>query len=152
MLGVALTRGFRVVGTALATGLIEALGLVFLVIPGLVAVAGLYVAQPAVVAEDGASPGSSVSRSWALTEGHRWGTLALVLLFQGLSVAVSLATGLLLEGLAAAPRAAWAVWLAGQLVSALTVALYGVAAAVTYHALRAEKEGVEAPALARVFE
>ncbi len=152
MLQAGATRGLRVLGAGLASGLVLLVGLVFLVVPGLVAAAGLYVAQPAVVAEDGLGSVASVSRSWSLTEEHRWGTLVTVLLFQGISVGVSLLPGLLIRGLATEPRAAWAVWFGGQVLASLSVALYGVAAAVTYHALRTEKEGVAAPELVKVFE
>jgi hypothetical protein len=148
MFGTGAARGTRVFGAALLSGLLTVLGAILFIVPGLVAAAGLFVAEAAAAAEPGTGPRASISRSWELTRGHRWGVLAVLLLFQAIPLAAILAASFVAEALPGTRG----VQLGGEVLAALALALQAVAAAVTYHGLRTEKEGVEVPTLAAVFE
>ncbi len=150
MLGAGFRRGFRVLGASILTNLITVLGLILLVIPGLIAAAGLYVATAAVVAEPERAVRASIERSWALTRGHRWAVLAIAVLFLAIALAASFAQGAAAEVLGEA--GAGPVTAAGGVVVAIALGLQSVATAVTFHALRAEKEGVNPRELGAVFE
>lgn len=150
MLGAAAGRGLRVFGVGLIAGLLRVGGLALLAVPGLVAIAGLYVAEATAVAEASGAR-ACLGRSWSLTQGHRWGTLALSLLFQLLPITSWLVTAGAVVALADHPLAR-PVLVLGSAVSALAIALQATAAAVAYHRLRVHKEGVAPPALAAVFE
>lgn len=128
------------------------LGLVLLVVPGLIAAAGRYVAEPAAVADDDLPATASLSASWSLTAGHRWGALALATAFLMVALATALATGTLAEVAGGWGGIGPIVGALGGILSALALALQSIAAAVTYRALHAEKAGPDAPALAAVFE
>jgi hypothetical protein len=137
--------GLRVFGASLASGIIIVLGIVCLVVPGLVAASGLWLATAIAVAEPERPVTASIERSWTLTRGHRAGVLAMAILFLAIPVTITFCAGFL------AGDGGVATLLAGYLL-ALGLGLQAVAVAVAYHALRAEKEGAAAPALAAVFE
>lgn len=144
-------RGLRLLAVGILSGLITGLGLVALVVPGLLAAAGLLVCEPAAVAEPATTASVSLSRSWALTRGHRWGSLGVLLVFQLLALAIplgvaALAGGFSEEGLSRP------VELVVNVLQAAAIGLQAIAAAVAYHALRTEKEGSALPRLAQVFE
>ena len=66
----------------LITMILTSLGLVLLIVPGLIVLAGLYLAIPAKLAEN-ISFLSAIPRSWELTKGHRlgiWGVLLIPLI------------------------------------------------------------------------
>src|SRR5262249_20520829 len=73
-----LARLGTVWGAAFLSGLVTAIGLCMLVVPGLVAITMLWVAVPVAVIE---SPGASASleRSRELTSGNRWRVFAIAL-------------------------------------------------------------------------
>ncbi len=143
-------NGFRIFGVSIMTGIIIVLGLVALVIPGLVAAAGLYLAGAAVVAE-GISAGTSVERSWNLTRGHRAAMLGIFLLFLLFPVGMSFLVSGAWIPLVRVIGAQTAMVL-GNLLLAATLALPPVAAAAAFRDVRAEKEGLPASDLGAVFE
>lgn len=104
-----------------------------------------WVAVPAAVADE---PKRLLRRSFRLTRGHRLAVCAGVLLL----CAIDWGSGRLLRaGLSSVelpPLARSAVWWTQEL---LVVSLAAVLAAVGYHALRLEKEGVDVSDLERVF-
>jgi hypothetical protein len=150
LFGAGFGRGLRVLGASMLVGLLTVLGLILLVIPGLIAAAGLYVTTTAVVAEPERSIRASIERSWSLTRGHRWAVLGIGVLFLSIALAVSFGQGVAVEVMGEA--AAGAVTAVGGIVMSMALGLQSVAAAVTYHALRAEKEGVAPHDLGAVFE
>lgn len=151
ILGTAGARGLRVFGAGIISGLVALLGLVLLVVPGLIACAGLFVVGPAAAAEPETGARAALGRSWTLTQGHRWGTLGVFLLFRAIALGATLA-GAGAADLLADGSAAVLASIAGSALAALALALEATATAVAYHRLRAEKEGVAPPTLAAVFE
>jgi len=142
-----LSRFWAVLGTSLLGGLFVGLAMLLLIVPGLIVICAIYVALPVCVIER-LGPKTSLSRSWALTKGHRWPIFGLVLI-------VGVVAGLLSFGLAfvavriAGPFAGSMASLAAQV---LLGAFGAVLAAVVYHDLRVDKEGVDIEQLANVFD
>lgn len=66
--------------TSLGAGLIIGLGFVLLIVPGLYLIGRLAPAAVVVVAEARRNPVDAISRCFALTRGHGWAVLGLVLL------------------------------------------------------------------------
>jgi hypothetical protein len=62
----------RLVALAILTAFVVVLGLFLLFIPGLVLIAGLILASPAMVIENLSHATDAMGRSWALSRGHRW--------------------------------------------------------------------------------
>ncbi len=146
MFGSGFGRGLRVLGASILVNLITVLGLIMLVVPGLMAAAGLYVATAAAVAEPDRPVRASIQRSWSLTRGHRWAVLGLGVLFLSIAMAASFAYGAAAEMMGPAGAAV------GGVVVSMAFGLQSVAVAVTYHALQAEKEGAAPRDLGAVFE
>lgn len=134
-------------------GLLVGCGTLLLVVPGLIALAGCYVAVPAVVAERNGSR-DAISRSWELTRGRRWPVLGAAVVFAVGTVALAYVAGAAIgwASYAATGRVGGG---ALGLVEIVAVALGGIAQcapAVAYHDLRLEKEGASTEELAAVFE
>lgn len=68
----------RILICSMLTGLVVFIGFMFFVIPGIIFLAGLILAIPAVVIE-GKRAGAALARSWELTRGSRWRMLGLLL-------------------------------------------------------------------------
>jgi hypothetical protein len=157
-MGRLLVIGLRKLGwlvlVSLGVGLAVGCGTALLVVPGLLALSGLYVTVPALMAEPERGAGDALSRSWELTRGHRWKVLALALLFSLGAGLLSIAAG---RGIAHGSVALTGSVGGGALglVQAVAVVLGGLAhcaPAVAYHDLRVEKEGASTEELAAVFE
>jgi Membrane domain of glycerophosphoryl diester phosphodiesterase len=182
---VGLRRFFPIIGIGLIVVLVLALYMVgmalavvalgqFLQSPGLVVLATVigiiplfmlylmwFVAIPACVVER-LGPLRSLGRSRALTKGHRWKILGMILLIliAGLIVGilVGILVGVLLTGLGAgsALGVSSVPSTAGQVVNlilnAILTAFLAILIAVTYHDLRVAKEGVGTEQIAAVFE
>ncbi|HSN14996.1 MAG TPA: hypothetical protein VLT61_10210 [Anaeromyxobacteraceae bacterium] len=152
MLAVGLRRFGRIFTTSLAVSVVVFAGSLALLIPGIVALAGLFVAVPAAVAEPGL--GALVEaprRSWELTKGRLFPVLGVVVVAFGVfTLAMTLVVVLLKLAVGMVP------WPAGLALSRTCMAiaagvLYSVPA-VVYHDLRVEKEGVATEDLVKVFE
>ena len=78
---VALRRAAPYIGRLLICSMLTAVvifvGLILLIVPGIILIAGLILAVPALVIE-GISASASLSRSWELTRGSRWRMLGLL--------------------------------------------------------------------------
>jgi hypothetical protein len=163
-LGAMLAAGGRGYLRLLAMGLLVTLAMIpaslLLVVPAIILLVGWSVAIPAVVAE-GLGPIRALSRSWALTRGHRWRVFAGFLvasiavamvagLFQGVTFAALLATHGP-RGMGPGPALAVPMTVYQLVLGALNTVLQ-VAMAVAYHGLRTAKEGGDPVQLARVFE
>jgi hypothetical protein len=158
MVRVGLRRGLPVVGIGIVLWVAVMAGLVLLVVPGVMLMVATSVAVPAAVVE---RPGvlGAIRRSLALTRGRRWplfaaGLSILVIMWVLAAVVQVGATVLSMTILAArrGPQMTAVLLVASQLGNVLFSALPLVAMSVAYHDLRAEKEGVDTAALARVFE
>ncbi len=119
------------------TAILVGIGLVLLIIPGLIAMAGLYLAVPAKLAEN-ISFYSSIPRSWQLTKGCRlsiWGML-LVFLVLGLIISFVL-MGVLLtqigdgDGLKAVISPFYLT--INSVINGLFTIFYMIATGVAYH-------------------
>lgn len=157
-IGRLLATGLRKAGwiflISLGVGLLVGCGTVLLIVPGLIALSGCYVAVPAVVAERDRGGTDAISRSWELTRGRRMKVLAVALVFALGALAVTFALGALF-GYAATLLTGGVGQGTMGLLEILAIVLAGIAQcapAVTYHDLRVEKEGVSTEQLAAVFE
>jgi hypothetical protein len=134
-LGVVILQGFGVV-----------IGLVFLVVPGLMALTMLYVALPVCVIEQcGAT--ASLNRSAALTIGHRWSVFGL-LLVATLGSAVIM---LLVEQVALMTAGLTGQAIAEYGMQVAYIPFTAIVGAVLYRDLRVAKEGLGIETVAEVF-
>jgi len=139
--------------TALAVGI----GFILFVVPGIVLIAGLILAVPAIVIEPRLSSSAALSRSWELTRGSRWRMFGLLLVLVILLYIPIAAIG----GLVAlfVPGAGTMFARPGASVSVAVVALTGLmqifiyplfycVLTVAYYDLRVRKEGFDLEVLA----
>jgi len=145
-----LSTVFPVVGVAILNTVLVILGTMVLIIPGIMLWVALWVAVPVAVVE---RPGviASLRRSAWLTKGHRWRIFGIVLvlgLLNGVANSVVLVPFATLTGDAAAAVAN----VVAYLITVFFMAWGAVAAAVAYHDLRLEKEGVGVNEIAAVFD
>ncbi len=150
LLAVGARRLTRIVLASLAYGAVAFVATLALVVPGIVAAVGMYVAPAAVVAEPDLEPTrGALARSWKLTSGRRLEVFAIVLSAWVVSVVfawIASALGLVVGG-------PW--WVGVTLSELLTVvggSVFNVAPAIVYRDLRLEKEGVSAEDLVKVVE
>ena len=80
--GEALRRAWARIGDivllSILTSLVIFLGILLLIVPGLILAAGLAVATPALMIEQGLNASGAMSRSWALTKGSRFRIFAML--------------------------------------------------------------------------
>ena len=164
-LGVGFSRIFPVLGTVLLFALCifacvlpgfimgfatrsPILSAIAIIIPALLVFMMFYVAVPVAVVE---RPGvmNSLKRSQELTEGNRWGIFGIFLVTMCLGWVISY---LLVRSLMNGGIGVSSYLVATGVVSIFFSLLYVVGAAVIYHDLRLEKDGVSVDELASVFE
>jgi uncharacterized membrane protein len=127
--------------------LIGGIASVLFLIPGLILFTMWFVATPVCVVEK-LGPLGSMGRSSRLTKGHRWKIFGLFLLLIIISVVVSQSVAVILVAIGGVTLAllgaiAWGgVW----------GAFYAISVVVTYHDLRAAKEGTDIDQIAAVFD
>jgi hypothetical protein len=147
-----LARTWRVFGATFLASLAVLLGLVALVVPGLFIASAVAVAVPVAVAEERGAT-DAISRSFELTKGSRLRVLgigiALAVYFVAAAAGIvtTMSAGAELAGLPAGPLAA-----IQQALLDLVWIVVSVALAITYHALKVQKEGVTVTQVATVFE
>ena len=140
-------------GLFLISAVVVGLGLIFFIIPGLMAYCAFFVAVPAMV-EERSGLFESIQRSFDLTRGARWNVFALAVLATILAVILSGIASALVAA-AAAANLSLPVNPAGvaQGVAGTIGALFSAAmTAALYIELRTVKEGATEDALAAVFE
>ena len=145
--GVAFSRFFPVLGVTICFGFAIVLGSILLLVPCMMVLAACYVALPACVMER-LGPFESLSRSSALTKGHRWKVFGIFLVI----IVVSMIIGSVLEVMAVAIGGAVAGIVVNFVWNALYAAYNSVAIAVMYHDLRVLKEGIDIDRIAAVFD
>jgi|SRR5579872_4206127 len=141
-----LARLGPIIGLSICVGLVVVLGMMLLIVPGFILLAMFFVALPVCVVE-GLGPFQSMSRSSALTKGHRWKIFGiyLVLAIVGGVVGSIITAVLSVAGLVVA--------VLGQMLwNTLMGAYQSIVVAVAYHDLRVAKEGVDIDHIASVFD
>jgi low temperature requirement protein LtrA len=133
-------------GLALLSGLAIAFGSVLLVVPGVILFVMWAVAVPACVVER-LGPIESMSRSAALTKGHRWAIFAVMLLAGIVNAVVSVIVDSVLP--ASVPML---VAIADLVWSAVWAVYWNCMTVMIYHDLRVAKEGVGTQQIASVFD
>ena len=150
-IGASIARGLRryfpVIGTSIYAYFMVMIGFFLLIVPGFMAITQLFVVIPACVVE-GLGPGASIKRSRELTKGQRWRILAIYLAPAIVITICNLVLqriGLRLLGVPGYAAGAY-------LVAAVGGSYQAIANIVTYHDLRAVKEGLQIEQLAAVFD
>ncbi len=142
-----LARIFPIIGMSILLGLGVAAGSVLLIIPGIILLVMWSVALPACVVEQ-LGPIESLSRSAALTKGHRWklfGIILIVGLVSGIGSAVI--------GAALALTHTPIVFTVGSYIwQTINIAFQSIAYVVMYRDLRVAKEGITTDQIASVFD
>jgi len=138
---------FPVLGVSIVTALAIGIGAVLLVVPGLIVACMLWVVIPVAVVE---RPGvfASLSRSGALTKGHRWQIFGIVLIIGIAEMGATYALTRIFSsigGFLLGQLASWVVTAAGSAYTA-------VSTAVGYTSLRFTKEGIGIEDIARIFD
>lgn len=137
---------FPVLGLSVIVGVIVTIGIFLLIVPGIILMIMFYVAIPVKVVE-GVGIGDCMSRSEKLTKGYRWEIFGLLFIIGIFSMMVNLIAGLLAGMMGDAVISSILVYI----FTAYLAAFGAVLSAIVYYELRAEKEGVDIEALARVF-
>jgi hypothetical protein len=138
---------FPVLGVSIVTALAIGIGAVLLVVPGLILACMLWVVIPVAVVE---RPGvfASLSRSGALTKGHRWQIFGIVLIIGIAEMVASYLLARLFAGIGGFLLGQLAGWVVAAAGSAYTA----VSTAVGYTTLRFAKEGIGIEDIARIFD
>lgn len=129
------------IGVALISGILEGLGFVALVVPGLILVTIWSVAAPVVVIER-VTAVTALRRSRELVRGHGWQVFAVILVLLIGVIVVSLA----LEAVAAEVDAAVGL-VVRVVIGVLAAPISALAAAVLYVELRTRREAQREPIL-----
>jgi hypothetical protein len=148
-------RLLPVLGLILIEGVVIGLASMLLVIPGLIVITMWYVSLPACVVE-GLSPIKSLSRSAALTKGHRWRIFGVLMLMFFASLIIGGVVGGVIGGIGGATGALSQIRVplvtAQYVVQTLMVAYSAILTVVIYHDLRVGREGVDTERIAAVFD
>jgi hypothetical protein len=149
--GASVRRGLNrfpaVVGASICAYIVVVIGFVFLIVPGLMVLTMFFVIIPVCVVES-LGPIRSLGRSRALTRGHRWRILAIYLV--PFFVIAIVGYFLPIIGFRIAGVAGFA--LAAFVIQAIGNSYQAIVNIMTYHDLRAVKEGMDIEQLAAVFD
>jgi hypothetical protein len=142
-----LSRLFPLIGLGICWSVAITFGMVLLLVPGFMMLAAFYVALPACVME-GLGPLQSLSRSAALTKGHRWKVFGIYFLIAFANGIFAALVGFVFRLLIGPTGGAIAslVW------NLLATAFNSIAIAVMYHDLRVLKDGIDIDRIAAVFD
>jgi hypothetical protein len=142
----ALPRTLPVMLIALMVSVLAGLASLLLIVPGVMVITALFVADPACVVER-LTADASLSRSGELTKGQRWRICGIFLIAMLLHWTIGIVLALLLERMSTVPHfAVDIVW------NAIVMAFSGILSTVIYFDLRALKEGVDVGRVAAVFD
>ncbi len=131
------------IGAGILAGLGVAVGLIFLIVPGLILLTWWCLIVPAIVLE-GKSVGESFGRSRELVRGHAW-TVFGVIIITGIAIAF---VGGILNAIFGFLGPFLRTWIGGSISSAVVGPFFAVALTLMYFKLRDLKEpaAAEAPA------
>ena len=142
-----LSRFLPVIGAAICAVVLIGIGFFLLVVPGFMLLTMFFVIIPVCVVE-GLGPLKSLGRSRQLTKGYRWRIFALYLIP---GVIIGIAENVLARvGMSIAGAAGYGIL--AFLVTAVGGAYQAIVNIMTYHDLRAVKEGLDIEQLAAVFD
>jgi hypothetical protein len=141
-----LSRVLPIVGLSLCIAIGCGFAFLLLIVPGIILMIAWSVALPACVVER-LGPFQSMSRSSALTKGHRWKMLGILLIIMIGNAVVGGVLAKMLFGLGLV-----VVVIARMIWHALIGAYQSIVVAVAYHDLRVAKEGVDIENIASVFD
>jgi hypothetical protein len=125
------------------------IGSIFLLVPGIILALMWWVYVPAIVVEGKGIIGA-FGRSRELTRGRRWHILGLLIIMIVLMVVVSFIVQIVVTVVASDSGTVASI--VAYVFNALLTAFTSVLVAVGYYYLRAEKEGVDANEIARIFD
>jgi hypothetical protein len=118
-------------------------GMVLLIVPGLYLWGRLIPAAPAMVAEERRNPIDALKRGWALSEGHAWITIGLVLLVAIgaaiLMLAISLVAGIAFKAAAGQELGALLEMILLCAMQGVAAALFAMLSAAIYRALAPQR-------------
>jgi uncharacterized membrane protein len=134
-----LSRFLPVLGTSICFTIALFIGFILLIVPGFIVLTMFLVAIPVCVVE-ALGPFQSLGRSRALTKGHRWQIFAIYIV----PLLVLAIGSFILQAIGAAIAGITGAAIASFLVVAVTAPYQALVAIVTYHDLRAVKEGLAA--------
>jgi hypothetical protein len=146
-LQVGFSRFFPIIRLAILMSLLGMLAALALIIPAFIVFTMWFVATPIVVVER-LGAWASMKRSSQLTKGHRWKIFGLMVLLIMASGVASQTITVSLTAIGGTPLA-----LIGDVLwNGVWGAFYAISVVVTYHDLRAAKEGVDIDQIASVFD
>jgi hypothetical protein len=146
-LQVGFRRFFPIIGLAICMWFVLIFAFMLFIVPGIILITMWFVATPACVVER-TGPIRSLGRSRQLTKGHRWKIFGLLLLLILISAIISPTLTVALAAIGGTTLV-----LIGTLIwSGVWGAFYAIAGVVTYHDLRAAKEGIDIHQIAAVFD
>ena len=90
-----LSRLWKIIVVTIISGLLIGFGFILLVIPGIIAMIGLYVVYPIAALEDRTAI-NVLERSWNLTKGYRWRIFAIVVVLLLISLVLNTLIGVVL--------------------------------------------------------
>jgi hypothetical protein len=136
-------RGGSLIAVQIASGLMMMIGLVFLIVPGVIALAWTAVAAPVVMIER-VGYSKAIERSRELGRGRRKHALGALLLSWGIAFLIISGTGLVLGAVGADERSTEVV---GWLVFAGVVPIPTITLALLYYDLRIRTESADLDAM-----
>lgn len=140
---IAFTRSHRLVGTFILSLLLFAAGVVFFIVPGVLAWAALFACYHAVVLED-ADVSGAMSRSWQLTSERVWRTAGTLFVALLIPMALSMVATLIPTWLAAVKLVPMTVPRVAEQVMGIVTAPFGATfTTLLYFDLRVRKEGLD---------
>jgi len=146
-LQVGLRRFFPIIGLAFLVTLLGMLAAIALIFPAFILFTMWFVATPVCVVEQ-LGPWASMRRSRELTKGHRWKIFGLFVLM----IIISAVAGGTIQAAFTAMGGTPLALVGDVLWNGVWGAFYAIAVVVTYHDLRAAKEGVDIDQIAAVFD
>ena len=146
-LQVGLRRFFPIIGLAFLVTLLGMLAAIALIFPAFILFTMWFVATPVCVVEQ-LGPWASMRRSRELTKGHRWKIFGLFVLM----IIISAVAGSTIQAAFTAMGGTPLALVGDVLWNGVWGAFYAIAVVVTYHDLRAAKEGIDIDQIAAVFD
>jgi len=146
-LQVGLRRFFPIIGLAFLVSFLGMLAAIALIFPAFILFTMWFVATPVCVVEQ-LGPWASMRRSRELTKGHRWKIFGLFVLM----ILISAVAGSTIQAAFTAMGGTPLALVGDVLWNGVWGAFYAIAVVVTYHDLRAAKEGIDIDQIAAVFD
>lgn len=147
-LRVGLSYLLPVLGVGILQGLAIGVGLLFCIVPGLIAATMLAVPVPVAI-EERLGAFAALRRSSELTEGYRGHIFGVLFVLGAITIGVSMVLGVAAITLASVPVLRV---LLSESVSVVLSGLSATASAVMYYRLRGAKESIDVASIASVFD